>query len=145
MLRLSGESDENIMVTVMIAGSATRIGTNLDYTLTATTVMIPAGMRDAIIRLDVNNDDLYDGRPHETVVLSLVSEDPSKVTVDSTKDDHTVTITDNDDAADCYTGAGHTVRDRRRALRYSRLTLSHGGLDEAVTLELAVSNGSSER
>ena len=142
MLRLSGESDENIMVTVMIAGSATRIGTNLDYTLTATTVMIPAGTRDAIIRLDINNDDLYDGRPHETVVLSLVSEDLSKVTVDSTKSDHTVTITDDEDAPTVTLDSATTsVTEGERAV--FTVTLS-GGLDETVTLELAVSDVSSE-
>ena len=72
-LQLSGQLKEAITVTFMVAGSATRSGMNADYTLAATTVTIPAETRDAIIQLDVNNDDLYDGRPHETVVLSLVS------------------------------------------------------------------------
>ena len=96
-LQLSGVLEDEIEVTFTVAGSATRSGMNADYILTATTVTIPANTPDAIIQLDVNNDDLYDGRPHETVVLSLVSA-TGGVTVDATKDDHTVTITDNETA-----------------------------------------------
>ena len=138
-LTLNGAlAEDDITVTFMVTGSATR-GANLDYTLTATTVTIPAMMRDATIRLDVNNDDLYDGRPHETVVLSLVSA-TGGVTVDATKDDHTVTITDDEDAPTVtLSPATPSVTEGERAV--FTVTLSHG-VDEAVTLELAVSNGS---
>ena len=140
-LQLSGVLEDEIEVTFTVAGSATRSGMNADYILTATTVTIPANTPDAIIQLDVNNDDLYDGRPHETVVLSLVSA-TGGVTVDATKDDHTVTITDDEDAPTVTLGpATPSVTEGERAV--FTVTLSHG-VDEAVTLELAVSNGSSE-
>ena len=86
---------EDITVTFMLAGSATRSGINADYTLTSTVVTIKAGTRTATIRLDVNDDKLYDSLESETVVLSLVSA-TGGVIVDATKSDHTVTITDND-------------------------------------------------
>ena len=87
-------TEDDITVTFMLAGSATR---GADYTLTATVVTIPAGTSTAIIRLDVNDDELYDSLESETVVLSLVSA-TGGVTVAATKSEseHRVTITDND-------------------------------------------------
>ena len=141
-LQLSGVLEDDIEVTFTVAGSATRSGMNADYTLTATTVTIPAETPDAIIRLDVNDDDLYDGRPHETVVLNLVSA-TGGVTVDATKDDHTVTITDDEDAPTVtLSPATPSVTEGERAV--FTVTLSGSALDEDLTLELAVSNGSSE-
>ena len=98
-LRLSGVSEDDITVTFETAGSATR-GANADYTLAATTVTFPAeSTSNAIIRLNVNNDKLYEGLENETIVLSLVSA-TGGVTVDGTKSKHTVTIIDNDVAPD---------------------------------------------
>ena len=92
-LTLNGAlAEDDITVTFMLAGSATR---NADYTLTATVVTIPAGTSTAIIRLDVNDDELYDSLESETVVLSLVSA-TGGVAVDATKSEHRVTITEDD-------------------------------------------------
>ena len=94
-LRLNGALvDEDITVAFMITGSATR-GIDADYTLTSTIVTIPAGTSAAIIRLDVNDDELYEILESETVVLRLVSA-TGGVTVAATKSEseHTVTITD---------------------------------------------------
>ena len=95
-LTLNGAlAEDDITVAFMITGSATRGIINADYTLTATVVTIPAGTSTAIIRLDVNDDGLYEGLESETVVLSLVSA-TGGVAVDATRSEHTVTITDND-------------------------------------------------
>ena len=94
-LTLNGAlADEDITVAFMITGSATRNGINADYTLTATVVTIPAGTSSAIIRLDVNDDELYEILESETVVLRLVSA-TGGVTL-SDRVTHSVTITDND-------------------------------------------------
>ena len=135
-LKLSGPLEDEIEVTFTVAGSATR---NADYTLAAETVTIRAGDEDRIIQLDVNNDDLYDGRPHETVILSLVSA-TGGVTVNDTKSEHTVTITDDEDAP-MVTLDPISPSVREGGVAVFTVTLSHG-VDEAVTLELAVSNGS---
>ena len=96
-LRLSGVSQDDITVTFETAGSATS-GANADYTLAATTVTFPAeATSNAIIRLNVNADNLYEGLESETIVLRLVSA-TGGVIVDDTKFEHTVTITDNEDA-----------------------------------------------
>ena len=137
-LKLSGPLEDEIEVTFTVAGSATR---NADYTLAADTVTIQAGDKDRIILLDVNNDDLYDGRPHETVVLRLVSA-TGGVTVNDTKSEHTVTITDDEDAP-MVTLDPISPSVREGGVAIFMVNLSHG-VDEAVTLELAVSNGSSE-
>ena len=95
-LRLSGVSQDDITVTFETAGSATS-GANADYTLAATTVTFPAeSTSNAIIRLNVNADNLYEGLESETIVLRLVSA-TGGVIVDDTKFEHTVTITDNED------------------------------------------------
>ena len=139
-LKLSGALDNDIEVTFTVAGSATR-GPNADYTLAADTVTIQAGDKDRIILLDVNNDDLYDGRPHETVVLRLVSA-TGGVTVNDPKSEHTVTITDDEDAP-MVTLDPISPSVREGGVAIFTVTLSHG-VDETVTLELAVSNGISE-
>ena len=137
-LKLSGPLEDEIEVTFTVAGSATR---NADYTLAGDTVTIQAGDKDRIILLDVNNDDLYDGRPHETVVLRLVSA-TGGVTVNDTKSEHTVTITDDEDAP-MVTLDPISPSVREGGVAIFTVNLSHG-VDETVTLELAVSNGSSE-
>ena len=94
-LQLSGPLEDEIEVTFTVAGSATRSGMNADYTLAATTVTIPPETSDAIILLDINNDDLYEGAD-DTVVLTLTSA-TGDVTV-GTPSGHTVMIIDDEDA-----------------------------------------------
>ena len=67
-LRLSGALKDDITVSFTTAGSATR---GADYTLIPTTVTIPGGTRDAIIRLDINDDELYEGPDSEIIILRL--------------------------------------------------------------------------
>ena len=93
-LWLSGALRDDITIAFTVSGSATR-GVDADYTLTATVVMIPGGTSNGIIRLDVNNDELYEGLESERIILSLVNA-TGGVTVDDTKSEHTVTITDDD-------------------------------------------------
>ena len=91
-LRLSGALKDDITVSFTTAGSATR---GADYTLIPTTVTIRGGTRDAIIRLDINDDELYEGPDSEIIILRLESA-TGGVTVDMDNDEHTVTITGDD-------------------------------------------------
>ncbi|MEM8588744.1 MAG: Calx-beta domain-containing protein, partial [Pseudomonadota bacterium] len=89
---LAGETDQPVVVTFEVSGSATEGG---DYVSLARTVTIPAGTNPSAT-IDVSAIDDLEFDPDETVVVTLVGTDNTSVSVDALAAQATVTIADDE-------------------------------------------------
>jgi hypothetical protein len=99
---LSAAWSEDVQVPLTLAGTATK---DLDYSISATQVTIPAGGASASVFVKFYDDaiDEYD----ETI--EIIMEDPTNATKGN-PDTHTITIPDNDPEPQLYfTSSGQTV------------------------------------
>ena len=96
---------------------------------------IPAGSSSATITIDVTDDTRIEGTETVTVTLDSISSGDSDITIDSSSDDATINIADNDSAEWSITGPA-TVDEGDTTTNYT-ISLS-GSFDNSETAEIVI-------
>ena len=104
-------------------------------TIATKTVTIPAGSSSATITIDVTDDTRIEGTETVTVTLNSISSGDSDITIDSSNDDATINIADNDSAEWSITGPG-SVTEGDTTTNYT-ISLS-GSFDNSETAEIII-------
>jgi hypothetical protein len=129
-------ADEAVTVTLAAAGTATL---NTDFTVSATTLTIPAGSTTGTITATATNDSVYE--PDETVIISISSVSGADATENGNQS-QTITIT-NDEAAPTVTFSvsANTIAENAGSSITMTATLS-GATYETTTVNFTASGTS---